>query len=182
MKNYKIQEQKYVVKLSGFLLLLFIVVACNMSQNSDKPKTESNKSETESNKPEKTEKKDTAGIEKLKTQAKPKNNEKSAFSSTTEDLKHQVCRKYDECGSQDYEECIEQAADLYYDDEVWACMLDSSCESLREGKPDACMKAKNNQGTVVPDVPNCYGTTCTRNSDCPGGCHGGCSEGRCYLF
>src|SRR5687768_1325062 len=139
MKNYKSQKQKHVVQLSGFLLLLFIVVACNFSQNSEKPKSENNKPQT-------TEKKDTAGIEKLKTQAKPKETDKTAFSTTTDDLKRQVCRKYDECGSQDYEECMEQAANLYYEDEVWACMLESSCESLREGKPDACMKAKNNQG------------------------------------
>lgn len=175
MKNYKSQKQKYVVHLSGLLLLLLIVAACNLSQTSEKPKPENNKPQT-------AEKKDTAGIEKLKTQAKPKEKEKTAFNSTTDDLKRQVCRKYDECGSQDYEECMEQAANLYYGDEVWACMLDSSCESLREGKPDACLKTQNNQPTVVPDVPDCYGTTCTRNSDCPGGCHGGCSEGRCYLF
>ena len=182
MKNYKSQEQKYVVKLSGFLLLLFIVLACNISQSPDKSKTENNKPETANNKSETTEKKDTGGIEKLKTQAKPKKDEKTAFSSATEDLKKQVCRKYDECGSQDYEECMEEAADLYYEDEVWACMLNSSCESLRAGKPDACMKSNNSQVTTAPDVPDCSGTTCTRNSDCPGGCHGGCSEGRCYLF
>lgn len=175
----KIQNklQKYQVKLLVFTLLFLSITACLVRQSKDDSKVE--------NKPEKSEtttKKDSGDIEKLKTQAKPKETEKNAFSSTTDDLKKQVCRKYDECGSQDYEECVEQAEDLYYDDEVWACMLDSSCESLRAGKPDACMKSKNSQVTTAPDVPDCYGTTCTRNSDCPGGCHGGCSEGRCYLF
>lgn len=169
--------QIYQAKLAVVALLLLLIPACLINRTGESSKVE--------NKPAKsgtTEKKDTGGIEKLKKQAKPKEDEKASFSSTTEDLKRQVCRKYDECGSQDYEECVEQAAELYYDDEVWACMLESSCESLRAGKPDACMKSQNNRSTVAPDVPDCYGTTCTRNSDCPGGCHGGCSEGRCYLF
>lgn len=174
MKNYKSSEQNYVVKLSGFLFLLFIVLACNMSQNSDK-------SETDSKKPETTKKTKTGGIEKLKTQSKPKEVEKNAMSSS-DDWREKVCKKYDECGCQDYEECMEGIADLNYEEKTWSCLLKSSCEGLCANQPDGCAQTENNPTTTAPDVPNCSGTTCTKNSDCPGGCHGGCSEGRCYLF
>ena len=171
--------QKYPVKLLVFALLFLFITACLVRQSKDdsKPRNKTEKSET-------TEKKDTGDIEKLKTQSKPKETGKNALSSTTEDLKKAVCRKYDECGSQDYEDCIEQAENLYYEDEVWACMLDSSCESLRAGKPDACIKGENNPQTTdtLPKRSDCYGTTCTRNSDCPGDCYGGCKEGHCYMF
>ena len=178
----KIQNklQKFQVKLLVFTLLFLLITACFVRQSKDESKVE--------NKPEKSEttgKKDTGSIEKLKEQSKPKEVEKSAVSSSSDDWKKKVCKKYDECGCQDYEECLEEAADLYYEDEVWACMLKSSCESLCAGKPDVCINGENNPGTTapnVPQVPNCYATTCTRDSDCPGGCSGGCSEGHCYLF
>lgn len=171
MKNNKWQKQ--TVKLSGFLLLLFVVLACNLSQNPGK-------SETESKKPETT-KKETRGIEKIEAPTKTKKVENNALSGS-DDLKKKVCKKYDECGCQDYEDCVAEAEDLHYEDAVWECMLNSSCESLCAGKPDACPGVGNNTVTTVPETPNCSGIVCTRNSDCPGSCHGGCSEGRCYLF
>lgn len=180
----KIQNklQKYQVKLLVFALLFLSITACLVRQSKDGSEAR-NRPESRSEKSETTEKKDTGDIEKLKTQSKSKNTEKSALSST-DDLKKEVCKKYDECGSQDYDECMKQAENLYYEDEVWACMLDSSCESLSAGKPDACIKGENNPQTTdtMPKRSDCYGTTCSRNSDCPGDCYGGCKEGHCYMF
>lgn len=174
----KIQNklQKFQVKLLVLALLFLSITACFVRQSKDESKAR--------NKPEKSEttgKKDTGGSEKLKTQSKPKEVEKNAMSSS-DDWREKVCKKYDECGCQDYEECMEQLADLYYEEKTWACLLKSSCEGLCAGQPDGCLNGENNPTTTAPDVPNCSGTSCTRNSDCPGGCHGGCSEGRCYLF
>ncbi len=165
---------EYLFKVSGFLILLIIVLACNLSQISDTSKPENKKPETTGNK-------ETGGIEKVETLSQSNKNSKNAVNSS-EDLKKKVCQKYDACGCQDYEECTAEAENLNYEDAVWECMLNSGCESLCAGKPDACPGAGNNPKTTAPDVPNCSGTTCSRDSDCPGGCHGGCSEGRCYLF
>ncbi|HSK73724.1 MAG TPA: hypothetical protein VK892_18650, partial [Pyrinomonadaceae bacterium] len=126
MKNNKSEWQKQTVKLSGFLLLFFIALACNLSQNFDK---------SESKKPETTGK-ETRGIEKIEAPPKSKKGENSAVSGS-HDLKKKVCKKYSECGCQDYEDCLAEAEDLHYEDAVWECMLNSSCESLCAGKPDA---------------------------------------------
>jgi hypothetical protein len=98
------------------------------------------------------------------------------------DLKKSACQKYESCNCQEYGKCLAEAEKLNYPDEVWECMLKSSCESLCAGKPDACRSAESSPKADGPETPSCPQIRCSKNSDCPGGCYGGCSDGHCLLF
>jgi hypothetical protein len=92
-----------------------------------------------------------------------------------------LCKKYDECGCQAYDDCI---AGLKGDQNidkpgVRDCLMLSSCQSLCANQPDGC-KGGGNSGTQQRS--NCAAIRCSRNSDCPSDCYGGCKEGLCYMF
>ncbi|MEP7037755.1 MAG: hypothetical protein ABI891_05390, partial [Acidobacteriota bacterium] len=98
------------------------------------------------------------------------------------DLTKQVCKRYDSCGCQSYEKCMEDAKIMNFDDEVLSCVLKSSCKSLCAGKPDGCKDAERSPKTNAPKQSACPQIRCSKNSDCPGDCYGGCKNGICLLF
>ncbi len=102
----------------------------------------------------------------------------------------ELCRKYESCGCESYEDCMRNAAKAPDLDKpgVRECMLKSSCESLCLGFPDGCVKqggggqpgaggAGGGQGRS-----NCTAIRCSKNSDCPSDCYGGCDGVICYSF
>ena len=102
----------------------------------------------------------------------------------------ELCRKYDSCGCESYEDCMKNSARAPDLDKpgVRVCMLRSSCESLCLGFPDGCVKedgggqpgaggAGGGQGRS-----NCAAIKCGKNSDCPSDCYGGCDGVICYSF
>jgi len=102
----------------------------------------------------------------------------------------ELCRKYDSCGCESYEDCMKNAARAQDLDKpgVRECMLKSSCESLCLGFPDGCVKEG---GGGQPGAggsgggqqhSNCTAIRCSRNSDCPSDCYGGCDGVICYSF
>lgn len=169
MKKIDKSLSNYRIKLAVLCFLFIFAPACMISQSKENTKVEKTDEKTETVKKKKT------------TKDKPKV-EKTSSSGANDDLKKKVCKKYDSCGCQDYDECMAEVENLNYADEVWECMLKSSCESLCAGDPDGCKKSGDNPKTTAPDVPNCSQTSCTKNGDCPGGCHGGCIHGYCSLF
>ena len=102
----------------------------------------------------------------------------------------ELCRKYESCGCESYEDCMRnsaRAADLDKPG-VRECMLKSSCESLCLGFPDACFK-EGGGGQPAPggtgggrQRSNCAAIRCSKNSDCPSDCYGGCDGVICYSF
>src|SRR5215213_3836708 len=98
----------------------------------------------------------------------------------------QLCKKYDSCGCQSYKDCIAAAKNSPALEKpgVRECMLASSCESLCAGKPDACMGQSAGEGgsSTTPQKSNCSAISCSKNSDCPSDCYGGCDGVRCYSF
>ncbi|HEX8143953.1 MAG TPA: hypothetical protein VF553_15245 [Pyrinomonadaceae bacterium] len=97
----------------------------------------------------------------------------------------QLCKKYESCGCQSYRDCMAGAKNSPSLDKpgVRECMLASSCESLCAGKPDGCLGQSAGQGsTTTPQKSNCAAISCSKNSDCPSDCYGGCDGVRCYSF
>ena len=96
----------------------------------------------------------------------------------------QLCKKYESCGCQSYDACMEQAANEpnLKKPGVRECMLNSSCESLCAGKPDGCTGTSSSQGSTAPERSNCAAISCSKDSDCPADCYGGCDGVRCYSF
>jgi hypothetical protein len=72
---------------------------------------------------------------------------------------------------------IEQAS-------IGDCMLKSSCQSLCAGHPDGCPKTNTGAGnpSTGSQKSNCSAIPCSRNSDCPSDCYGGCDGVICYSF
>ncbi len=113
---------------------------------------------------------------------------KSGASAQGNEANAELCRKYSSCGCQSYEDCMKEAAESPVFDKpgVRECMLKSSCESLCLGVPDACI----NQGGGQPGTrtapgqqrSNCTAIRCSKNSDCPSDCYGGCDGVICYSF
>lgn len=97
-------------------------------------------------------------------------------------LVKKVCRKYDSCGAQSYDDCMAEAEKVNYDDEVYECILKSSCKSLKLGQPDACSGAGNNPPVYEQRQAPCPQIRCSQNADCPGTCYGDCKNGICLLF
>ncbi|HWS99004.1 MAG TPA: hypothetical protein VN256_01950 [Pyrinomonadaceae bacterium] len=104
----------------------------------------------------------------------------------------ELCRKYDSCGCESYEDCMKNAARAADLDKpgVRECMLKSSCESLCLGFPDGCFK-EGGGGGQQPGAggagggqqrSNCTAIRCSKNSDCPSDCYGGCDGVICYSF
>jgi hypothetical protein len=96
-----------------------------------------------------------------------------------------LCKKIDECGCQSYEDCLASLKDDQNIDKpgVRDCMILSSCKSLCAGDPDACKGGgKQTEGSGIQQRSNCAAIRCSRNSDCPSDCYGGCKEGQCYMF
>lgn len=168
-KNGNIRRQKYVLNLSVFLLLLSVVLACNLNLGKD----ESNRSSPQ---PQAVEEKSDA----------PNGNRKSSKVKTNQTLdapgnpRVEICKRYESCDCQTYESCLTDLENDSTPDEpgILECILASSCESLCAGKPDGCPNRKSE----APQRSNCSQIRCSKDSDCPGDCHGGCSEGVCYMF
>lgn len=100
----------------------------------------------------------------------------------------ELCRKYEACGCEKFTKCMQEAAsapDLQKPG-VRECMLKSSCQSLCAGHPDGCLSnpGGGSQGAgTAPRQTNCAGIPCSKNSDCPVGCTGGCGDmGYCLSF
>ena len=96
----------------------------------------------------------------------------------------QLCKKYDSCGCESYDDCMEKAEGEPNLEKpgVRECMLNSSCDSLCAGKPDGCTGTSNGQGDTTPKRSDCANIRCSQNSDCPSDCYGGCDGVRCYSF
>jgi hypothetical protein len=97
----------------------------------------------------------------------------------------QLCKKFDSCGCQSYDDCMEKAeGDPNLEKPgVRECMLNSSCDSLCAGKPDGCTgTSSSRQGDTTPRRSDCANIQCSQNSDCPSDCYGGCDGVRCYSF
>jgi hypothetical protein len=94
----------------------------------------------------------------------------------------ELCRKYESCGCVTYASCMEQfKGDPNLEKPgVRACMLISSCQSLCASDPDACKSGGTGTGSGARS--NCTAISCTKDSDCPADCSGGCDGVRCYSF
>ncbi len=171
MKNNEKLLSNYRIKLAVLCLLMIFATACIVSQSKE------NKQEKTDGKTETVKKKSKSG-DTLKDKSKT---EKTS-SSGTDDLKKKVCKKFDSCGCQDYDDCMAELEENDFSDEVLQCLLKSSCKSLCAGDPDGCKKSGDTPKTKAPDVPSCSRISCTKNGDCPGGCTGGCIDGYCSLF
>ena len=96
----------------------------------------------------------------------------------------QLCKKYDSCGCESYDDCMKKAEGEPNLEKpgVRECMLNSSCDSLCAGKPDGCIGTSPSQGDTTPKRSDCANIQCSQNSDCPSDCYGGCDGVRCYSF
>lgn len=97
----------------------------------------------------------------------------------------ELCKKYDSCGCQSYDDCMRGLANDRNIETpgVRECMLNSSCQSLCAGKPDGCMGQAGGTGSGSgPQRSNCASIPCSNKSDCPTDCYGGCDGVRCYSF
>lgn len=139
------------------LLLLGVLVACNISTNDNGNRSPSNRAN---------------------------DNSGSTSASNQDSPNAEVCRKYESCGCAVYDKCIETLENSSDIDKpgVRECMLASSCESLCAGDPDACKRGSNGGSTTAPQKSNCAAISCSKNSDCPADCYGGCDGVRCYSF
>jgi hypothetical protein len=172
-------NNKFTFTLS-VLLLCLIFIACNFSERNERPESRSNKPEATRTKPE------SKGVDSRSDQTESNERKEDSDSPRLEtngdsdNPRVEICKRYESCGCQSYESCMQQLENDTTPEEpgVKECIAASTCESLCAGKPDGCP----NRRSQVPETPNCSGITCSRDSDCPGACHGGCSDGRCYLF
>lgn len=94
-------------------------------------------------------------------------------------MAEEICRKYDSCGCQPFAQCMEQIGNDPSIERAGRgdCLLKSSCQSLCANSPDGC--AKTDTG---PQKSNCSAISCSKNSDCPADCYGGCDGVICYAF
>lgn len=97
----------------------------------------------------------------------------------------EVCRKYDSCGCQKYDDCMADLENSASIDKpgVRECLLKSSCQSLCAGSADGCSDTNTGAGnpSTVPQRTNCAALYCSKNSDCPTECYGGCGPSRVCL-
>lgn len=190
MKNIQNIWRMHQVKLLIFTLLLGFASACLVGQSQEPArienaadKSEVIKQETSSETTEIKTISESADINEvadintiscLKTAT-------DITENSTEDPRIKICKKYAACGCQSYKSCMEDLENDPTPDEpgILECILNSSCKSLCAGKPDC---GGNRPGSNQPKRSNCSQIRCNKDSDCPGDCYGGCSEGRCYSF
>ncbi len=110
--------------------------------------------------------------------------DKSSTRSGKDGPNVELCKKYESCGCQSYDECIAQAekSEDLNKPGVRECMLKSSCDSLCAGKPDGCGGNSGSKGSTMPERSNCAAISCSRDSDCPSDCYGGCNGVICLSF
>ena len=97
----------------------------------------------------------------------------------------QLCKKFESCGCQSYDDCMAEAekSTALETPGVRDCMLKSSCSSLCAGKPDGCTGGTSSgQRDTTPKRSDCSSIRCSKNSDCPSDCYGGCDGVQCYSF
>lgn len=102
-----------------------------------------------------------------------------------DDRNAELCKKYDSCGCQSYDDCMAAAENEINLEKpgIRECMLASSCESLCAGKPDGCIGgASGGDGGATPKRSNCAAISCSKDSDCPADCYGGCNGVICLSF
>jgi hypothetical protein len=102
-----------------------------------------------------------------------------------DDRNAELCRKYDSCGCQSYDDCMAAAENEPNLEKpgIRECMLASSCDSLCAGKPDGCIGgASGGDGSAAPGRSNCAAISCSKDSDCPSDCYGGCNGVICLSF
>lgn len=188
----KNQDKKYAYQ---FILLLCIFAAmlgtaCISSRNKEvsvkeKPSTET-ASENKNGDVKKSKPKTVSTVKTENARTIDADDEEENYNEVeneeSDSLVKKVCRKYDSCGSQSYEDCMAEAENVNYDDEVYECMLKSSCKSLALGQPDACSGSSNAPPVYEQKQAACPQVRCTKNADCPGTCYGGCKNGICLLF
>jgi hypothetical protein len=115
------------------------------------------------------------------------NSRASAEGAEGNEVNAELCRKYASCGCQSYEDCMKGAANspALRQTGIRECMLKSSCESLCLGVPDACINESGGQQPGAGGTggrSNCAAIRCSKNSDCPSDCYGGCDGVICYSF
>lgn len=154
------------IKLLILTPLLLLASACTASQSSVLTKTETGTAKSE------TAKRQPVG-DRIE-------GETGATQGDSDDPRVKICKRYESCGCQSYKSCMEQLKDDPTPDEpgILECILKSSCKSLCAGKPDC----GGDRPKAAPKRSNCSQIRCSKDSDCPGDCHGGCSDGRCYSF
>lgn len=184
MKNIQNIWRTYQVKLLVFTLLLLFASACQVSQSKELEKTDSDAVKAEVTQQEATGEStnflvssalaDIDTISCLRAETEVAEN-------STDDPRIKICKKYAACRCQSYESCMRDLENDPTPDEpgILECILKSSCKSLCAGKPDC---GGNRPRSNQPKRSNCSQIRCSRDSDCPKDCSGGCSEGRCYSF
>lgn len=107
-------------------------------------------------------------------------------SQTSGSKAEEVCRRYESCGCQKFDECMAQIGNDPVVERAGNgdCMIKSSCQSLCANRPDGCLKTNTDAGNPAtgPQRSNCSAIPCSRNSDCPSDCYGGCDGVICYSF
>jgi hypothetical protein len=107
--------------------------------------------------------------------------------ASKDNIYSEVCRKYDLCGCQKYDDCMEQAANTpaLEDASLRECLLKSSCESLCAARPDGCLGQAGGGGgggATGPQRSNCAAIPCSKDTDCPTDCYGRCNGSVCLSF
>jgi hypothetical protein len=172
MKQRRSVSQVFLVRLCCWLLLPVMLSGCENKGNvssTDNRSSSSSGSRVEDN--------GGASSQTASDDGGSSSSQQSAGSKAEE-----VCRKYDSCGCQKFEQCI---AEIGNDPSIAQagigdCMLKSSCQSLCSGHPDGCPKTNTAGGS--PPKSNCSAISCSKNSDCPSDCFGGCDGVICYAF
>ncbi len=159
MKRVRTETGRTVLKACSFLLLFAVLVACRLGGDRGSENSNNRNRATSSS-----------------SSSKSEGNEANA----------KLCKKYESCGCQSYGECMRA---LENDPNIdmpglRECMMNSSCQSLCAGKPDGCTsKSGSGTGAGSGGSTNCAAISCTKNSDCPTECYGGCgSSGVCLSF
>jgi hypothetical protein len=99
----------------------------------------------------------------------------------------ELCKKIEACGCEKFTQCMQSlasSADVKKPG-VRECMMNSTCPSLCAGHPDACFGDSTGSGQgagTAPPKTSCTNIPCSKSSDCPVGCSGGCELGHCLSF
>lgn len=163
MKEIRGKTGDAIFKALCFLLLFAALVACRLGTDSRSDESSNNRS-------------------------RERSSSSSSSSSSKSDGKNEanaeLCRKYDSCGCQSYDDCMSALENDPNIDKpgLRECMLSSSCQSLCAGKPDGCVSSSGQGGSQGPTRSNCAEIPCSKKSDCPSDCYGGCDGVRCYSF
>ncbi|MBD0325733.1 MAG: hypothetical protein ICV68_04845 [Pyrinomonadaceae bacterium] len=169
MKHKDDRAKMLLIRLCCCLLLSAVAVGCGDNANVSNADNRSSSTPTSRNQ-------DNGGA-----RAKPTNDDSGApFTQQTAGTKaEEACRRYESCGCQSFAQCMAEIGnDPSIEAGIGDCMIKSSCESLCAGKPDGC--PKTNSGG--PQRSNCSAIPCSKNSDCPADCYGGCDGVICYAF